>query len=74
MTSSTRRNSDVHVLRISSKRESMWERKSLMREFTSPNRELLIKIPIRTVNFVGTEASAIDNIWPGLISMLLIQR
>jgi len=74
MTSSTRRNSDVPVLRISSKRESMWERKSLMREFTSPNRELLIKIPIRTVNIVGTEASAIDNIWPGLISMLLIQR
>ena len=48
---------------MSSKRESMWERRSV-------RRELLIRIPISTVSMVGTVASASDKIWLGLMSML----
>ena len=49
---------------MSSKRESMWDRRW-------PSRELLIRIPISTVNIVGTVASASDNTKLGLMSMLL---
>src|SRR5258708_6787835 len=68
---------------MSSKRASMWARKSSMRAFSprsispsrpfrSPNRLLLIRIPISTASIVGTEASAIVRIWLSFISILKV--
>jgi hypothetical protein len=52
---------------MSSKRESMWDLRSV-------RRELLIKMPISAVSMVGTVAKATDKIWRGLMSMLSLTK